>query len=99
MALRLVVGQVSVTVLWLLLVKRLDVVDSFAAEIGCGREGTGARFYVPGKDTDCWYTAQVLKVISFDETRTSERQHTVPSVRVVIPIDPTVRQFVNRGDE
>ena len=79
------------TVLLLLLVKRLDVVGSFAADIDCGIEGTGARFYVLGKGKDCWYTAQVLKVISFDETRLSiERQRTVPGVRLVIPIDPTV---------
>ena len=68
MALRLAFGQASVIVLLLLLVKRLYVVGSFAAEIECGREGTGARFYVLGKGKDCWYTAQVLKVISFDET-------------------------------
>ena len=52
-------------------VEKLDVVGSFPAEIECGRESTDARFYVLGKGQDCWYTAQVLKVISFDETRVS----------------------------
>ena len=43
-------------VLLLLLVKRLDVVGLFAAEIECGRKGTDARF-VLGKGEDCSSTA------------------------------------------
>ena len=66
------------------------MIGSFAAKIEYGRERTGACFYVLGKGKDCWYTAQMLKVITFDETRIIERQRTVPGVRVVILIDPTV---------
>ena len=67
------------------------MVGSFAAETECGKEGTDARFYVLEKGKDCWETAQRLKVNSFDKTRTIERHCNVPGVRVVIPIDPTVK--------